>query len=137
MIDDATWAALERAARDVQQRAWAPYSQFRVGAAVLTEDGQIFAGCNVENASYGATICAERTAVGSAVAAGHTRLVACVVVGPLADAITPCGICRQVLSEFGPDMPVRCVAELDLSARLDTTIPELLPGAFSGVYLRR
>lgn len=131
----AVWAALEAEARSVQQRAYAPYSRFRVGAAVLGDDGVIYGGCNVENASYGATVCAERVAVGRAIASGARSIVACVVVGPLDEAITPCGMCRQVLSEFGPRMPIRCVSMG--SSVLDTTMEALLPGAFAPEHLQR
>lgn len=89
------------------QNAYVPYSHFRVGACLLGADGRVFPGCNVENASYGATICAERTAVVSAVAAGTRDFTAIAVVGEEADA-WPCGICRQVLYEFAPDMDVIC-----------------------------
>ncbi|SRR6266508_6726039 len=118
--------ALVAAARAVRERAYAPYSNFPVGAAVLA-GGDVFAGCNVENAAYSPTLCAERVAVGSAVAAGHRTIEAVAVVGPHAP-ITPCGLCRQVLHEFGPDMIV--VSEGDGGERRVRSLAELLPHAF-------
>jgi len=95
---------LEAAAKSAARRAYAPYSKFQVGAAVLAASGKIYAGCNVENASYGLTNCAERTAIFNAVAAGEKNLkVQCVVVyTPTPTATAPCGACRQVIFEFGP-----------------------------------
>lgn len=100
----AAYRRLVRAARQARRRAYAPYSRFPVGAAVLAADGSIFAGGNVENASYGLTVCAERVAIHSAVAAGRRRLVAVAVVG--ASGISPCGACRQVMDEFGVEAVV-------------------------------
>lgn len=102
------WAALKAAALAAKARAYAPYSEYRVGAALLTAGGEIIAGCNVENATYGATCCAERTAVFAAVAQGHTAFRAIAVVTSGAEPGTPCGICRQVLAEFGADIEVLC-----------------------------
>lgn len=97
--------ALVEHARSARRHAYAPYSGYAVGAAVLTSDGRIFGGCNVENAAYGSTVCAERVALWTAVAAGARRVVAAAVVTP--GGGTPCGCCRQVLIEFGdPDMPI-------------------------------
>jgi cytidine deaminase len=87
-------------ARVVRERAYAPYSQFRVGAAVLAENGEVFAGCNVENASYGATICAERSAILALVAGGQSRIRALAVFTDAETLAMPCGLCRQVISEF-------------------------------------
>jgi len=101
-IDQATAERLLAAARDAATRAYAPYSRFPVGAAVLTADGTVITGCNVENASYGLTVCAERTAVATAVAAGHRTLLAVAVTAPRVSTVTPCGACRQVLNEFKP-----------------------------------
>jgi len=125
--------------------AYCPYSNFRVGAAVMTEDTRIFTGCNVENASYGLTICAERNAVFAAVAAGARRIVAVAVAGgttpsakgghpstggELSTPVTPCGACRQVLAEFCDEhTPVIC-AGLDGVITLETTVGELLPNGF-------
>ncbi|WP_324717557.1 cytidine deaminase [Carboxydochorda subterranea] len=124
--------ALVRRAWEVRERAYAPYSGFRVGAALLTGDGQIFTGCNVENAVYGATLCAERTAVGQAVAAGQRDLVAIAVVAATDALTTPCGICRQVLAEFGPRMAV--VVD-NGKERRRYGLDELLPDAFSRSHL--
>jgi cytidine deaminase len=120
------------AARRAQQQAYAPYSRFRVGAAVEGEDGTIFAGCNVENASYGLVMCAERVAIGAAVAAGvrHFRRVA--VVSDSEPPAAPCGACRQVIFEFAPDADVLAVGPRS-SHRW--TMRELLPAAFSGSQL--
>jgi cytidine deaminase len=121
------------AARAVRKNAHAPYSKYRVGAALLTRDGRVFSGCNVENATYGATLCAERSAVAAMVAAGGASPVACVVVtsGPSPGA--PCGICRQVLAEFARDMRVVLIAE-DARGRIvgrrTTRLARLLPQAF-------
>lgn len=124
-------ASLIAAARAVRKRAHAPYSKYRVGAALLTKSGKVFVGCNVENASYGATICAERGAVCAMIAAGEKDPVACVVVSAGDVAASPCGICRQVLSEFARDMPVALVLEsAGGPKRRDTTLAELLPDAF-------
>ncbi len=123
--------ALARKAIEASERAYAPYSKFKVGAALLTQDGRVFAGCNVENASYGLTNCAERTAVFKAVSEGATRFAAIVIAGGVGDVAMPCGACRQVLAEFcPPDAPVRCVS-LDGSIVKDFTVGELLPGVFS------
>ena len=127
MID---WTALEQAALTVQQRAHAPYSHYRVGAALQVASGAIFAGCNVENASYGLAICAERSAIVQMVAAGERDPVAIVVVtrGPLAG--TPCGACRQTLAEFARDLPIRLLVEGDGAAARTTSLEALLPDAF-------
>lgn len=91
------------AARRVMQKAYAPYSKFRVGAAVLAQNGQIFSGANVENASYGLTICAERAAICKAVGEGQRRLRRFCVVADTKQFVTPCGACLQVMAEFAPD----------------------------------
>ena len=102
MIDLDTASQLLTAAREAAETAYAPYSSFPVGAAVLTADGTVFQGCNVENASFPLTVCAERVAVGTAVAAGHREIVAVAVTAPKVASVTPCGACRQVLNEFKP-----------------------------------
>ena len=123
------WTALEAAARAAARRAYAPYSRFAVGAAILDEQGRIHLGCNVENASYGLGNCAERTAIFSArVLHDLQHVVAVCIYTPTATPTSPCGACRQVLNEFGPQMQVRSIC--DGSARIDTTLELLLPHAF-------
>ena len=120
---------LRAAARAAREHAYAPYSHFTVGAAVQTADGRRFSGANVENASYGLTICAERAAVFAAVAAGAKRITAVAVSGPDGTTTPPCGACRQVLAEFGAaDVPLS-YARAD-GGWTDTTLGELLPAAF-------
>lgn len=119
--------AAERALRN----AHAPYSHYRVGAAVLADGGKIFAGCNVENASYGLTMCAERVAVGEAVAAGNANIRAIAVVSEGPEVPWPCGACRQVLVEFTKDdTPVLVAIRGHLRAAELTTLGELIPHAF-------
>jgi cytidine deaminase len=118
---------LVEAARAVQQRAYAPYSRFRVGCAVEADDGRVFVGCNVENASYGLTICAERSAVCAAVAAGVRTLRRAVVVTDTDPPAAPCGACRQVLREFGRELDVLGVGPAGTTT---WTMAELLPSAF-------
>ena len=116
-------------AREALPRAHAPYSRFRVGACVRADSGRLYAGCNVENASYGLTLCAESVAIGAMVAAGDRRLVEAVVVTERGEPCPPCGRCRQQLAEFaGPDTPVH-LAGPD-GVRLTTTLGALLPLAF-------
>ena len=116
------------AARRARENAYAPYSEYRVGAAIATEDGSIFSGCNVENASFGATICAERGAIARMVASGGSSPIACVIVTSGSNPASPCGICRQVLAEFAKDMPIVLVGDGDV--RDSTTLAELLPRRF-------
>ncbi len=120
-------AKLKKAARDAASRAYAPYSEFRVGAAIWTDQG-LFTGANVENASYGLTNCAERGAIFAAVAAGARRVECVVVHTPTPHPTAPCGACRQVIFEFGPE--ARVVTCCDGDDSVDTTIDALLPGAF-------
>jgi cytidine deaminase len=127
------WDALERAATTARERAYAPYSRYRVGAALLGEDDRIYGGANVENASYGLCLCAERSAVAAAVHAGVRRFQAIVIATGGPRAAAPCGTCRQVLAEFPPSFPVRCVS--DRGDRLDTSVADLLPHAFGPSYL--
>ena len=122
------WPALKAAALDVQARAYVPYSNYRVGAALLTASGEIIAGCNVENATFGATCCAERSAVFSAVAQGYREFRAVAVATNGEDPGSPCGICRQVLAEFGSDLDVLCFTPEGAEARY--RLSELLPHAF-------
>lgn len=119
---------LTRAAKAAAAQSYSPYSQFAVGAAILTGDNTIEAGCNVENASYGLCNCAERTAIFTAVAKGQRELRCVVVYTPTESVTAPCGACRQVIYEFGPEARVVCVC--DGPDTIDTTIDALLPGAF-------
>ena len=119
---------LEKCARSASARAYAPYSRFPVGAAVLGGSGKVYAGCNVENASYGLCNCAERTAIFSAVAAGERSIRAVTVYTPTPLPTAPCGACRQVIHEFGPDALV--ISVCDAKNRVETRLPALLPGAF-------
>jgi len=116
------------AAKAAQRRAYAPYSKFRVGAALLTKSGKIYTGCNVENASYGLTICAERVALAKAVSEGHRKFKAIAVVAPSA-GLSPCGACRQVLAEFG-EMVVVCADSRNRQKLRLHLLSELLPHAF-------
>jgi cytidine deaminase len=126
MVDDETRRRLIEAAQAARAHAYAPYSRYRVGAAVLA-GGRVYAGCNVENASYGLTICAERAAVFASVAAGQARIDAVAVIGDGEPPTTPCGACRQVLHEFGPEIDVIMLAGDAVVAR---PLAELLPLAF-------
>lgn len=124
---------LKAAAKEASRRAYAPYSKFHVGAAILTGSGRIFAGCNVENASYGLCNCAERTAIFSAVAVKERKLQCVVVYTPTPTATAPCGACRQVIFEFGPT--ARVISFCESGDVIDTTITDLLPGAFGPANL--
>src|SRR3954466_6405228 len=127
-ISAATLRRLEKTARLAAKASYSPYSKFRVGTAVLAGSGKIYAGCNVENASYGLCNCAERTAIFSAATAGERKLRAVVVYTPTKLPTTPCGACRQVISEFGPKAAV--ISICNSSQRIETTLPALLGEAF-------
>jgi cytidine deaminase len=130
MLDAPTQENLLSRAREVAGRAYVPYSNFPVGAAALTADGAIFTGVNVENASYGLTICAERSAVTALVSAGHRDIVAIAVSAPRVPLTTPCGACRQVLNEFRPMSQDMIVILDDRDAGRVIRLGELLPMAF-------
>jgi cytidine deaminase len=121
---------LIQAAMDAQQRAFCPYSNFPVGAALRTESGKIYQGVNVENASFGLTLCAERVAAAGAVAAGDRDFVAIAVVSR--GGVTPCGACRQFLAEFSPSLPIVMVDSERPTAIRQTTLDVLLPSRFEG-----
>ena len=125
---DARWEDMVRQAIDVRKNAFAPYSKFKVGSALLTDQGEIFVGCNVENASYGLAICAERSAVVSAVARGKQKFVAIAIAAePLA---APCGACRQFIFQFGADILVRSFEPKHPKQFREWTSGVLLPDGF-------
>ncbi len=115
-------------ARAARENAYAPYSKFQVGAALVTDSGKVFCGCNVEHATYGATICAERAAVCAMVAAGETKLAAIAIFSDATPPATPCGICRQVLVEFANDAPVHVATP---RSRQTLSLAQLLPERFA------
>src|SRR3954471_12700338 len=119
---------LEKAARLAARSSYSPYSKFRVGTAVLAGSGKIYAGCNVENASYGLCNCAERTAIFTAATAGERKIEAVVVYTPTPTPTMPCGACRQVINEFGPRATV--ISICNSAKRIETSLPALLSEAF-------
>jgi cytidine deaminase len=123
---------LQRAATKALAHAYAPYSGFAVGAAIQTKSGAVFTGCNVENASYGATICAERAAMAAAVAAGERELVALAISSKAKRPTPPCGICRQCLAELAPSLSIRSYAG---STHAQYSLSSLLPDAFGPDHL--
>ena len=133
MINDAITQDLIRQAIEARRLAYVPYSSFPVGAALLTQAGKIFTGCNIENASYGLTVCAERVAIWKAVSEGETKFVALAVATNIGGS--PCGACRQVMAEFAPDMPVLIADLSGLSTA--TSVAELLPLAFTPQHLQQ
>jgi cytidine deaminase len=120
--------ALVRAAVEARVRAYSRYSKFQVGAAILAADGRIFTGCNVENASYGLTICAERAAVFAAVGAGQQRFELLAIA--TAGGATPCGACRQVLAEFSPELLILLIDVNQPNSIVEVNLRDLLPGVF-------
>jgi len=121
-------------AKDVRERAYAPYSRFKVGAAIRTGSGAVFAGCNVENVAYPEGTCAEAGAIAAMAAAGEREITEVLVIADSPEPVTPCGGCRQKLAEFGTaDVPVTMVSIA--GKELHMTLGELLPGAFSPEHL--
>lgn len=133
MIDETVIHDMNELARAASKNAYCIYSNFPVGAAVLTDDGRVFVGCNVENASFGLTICAERNAIFQAVAQGYKAVRAVVVFTPTDKPAAPCGACRQVISEFGPEAEVYSFCETDAS--LHYNMKDLLPHSFTSEFL--
>ena len=124
---------LKAAAVAMLDRAYCPYSHFAVGAALECADGTVFTGCNIENAAFSPTICAERTAVAKAVSEGHTDFVRIAIAGRSADFCVPCGVCRQVLREFAPGIEVICLN--GKGEEQVFTLSELLPHSFGPEFL--
>jgi cytidine deaminase len=127
-LSEAALRRLEKSARAAAARSYSPYSSFPVGAAIIAGSGRVYSGCNVENAAYGLCNCAERTAIFTAVAAGEKEVRAVAVYTPTPLPTAPCGACRQVIHEFGPDAIV--ISVCDSKSRVSTRMPDLLPGAF-------
>ena len=128
--------ALFSAARAAQARAYAPYSRFRVGAALLADDGVVYAGCNVENAAYPSGSCAEQGAISAMIAGGGRAIMALVVYGEGEELVTPCGACRQRIREFAQaDMPVAIAGPEGIRTRF--SLSALLPASFGPANLRR
>lgn len=125
---------LIKIAEDAKKNAYVPYSNFRVGAAILTKSGKIYTGCNIESASYSATICAERTAIVKCVSDGHKDIAKIAIVGSENKLSYPCGICRQLLIEFGKDIDIIVAKNVD--EFVTYTIDELLPNGFGPEDLR-
>lgn len=119
---------LIKLALEAREKAYTPYSKFKVGAAILTKSGKVFTGCNIESASYTPTICAERTALAKCVSEGHTDLEKIAVVGSLEKISYPCGVCRQFLREFGKDMLIISATSEDNYT--EYKLSELLPNSF-------
>ncbi|HYD54951.1 MAG TPA: cytidine deaminase, partial [Gemmatimonadaceae bacterium] len=134
-MDERSREALIERAHAAMARAYAPYSRFRVGAALLTADGRTIEGCNVENASFPVSLCAERAAIGAAVSAGAREFVAIAIATEAERPTPPCGMCRQALAEFAPSLVVISVTADGQEARW--TIDELLPTAFTPAWLDR
>ena len=133
-LAEALQLELLRVARDARLRAYAPYSRFLVGAAVLDDQGRIHGGCNVENAAYPQGWCAEASAIAALVGAGHKRILECVVIGPGPEVITPCGGCRQKLREFASDdLPIHLCGPDGLHRTV--TLGQLLPMSFGPQHL--
>ena len=128
-VSEETWQKLIAAATEVSEHAHAPYSGFHVGAALLDTHGNIHRGCNIENATFGATVCAERNAIATAVAAGERDFEALCVITPADHPVAPCGICRQVLAEFAEDMEILMITTE--GKRLNVSLAELLPHRFT------
>jgi cytidine deaminase len=127
-IKKSDWDELVRHALEVRKNAYCPYSGFSVGAAVLCSNGRIFAGCNVENSSYGLSVCAERVALLKAVSEGERRILAMAVASDIDPPVAPCGACRQMLSEFNPRLPIVLVTPGGL--RKKTDLERLFPRPF-------
>jgi len=116
---------------EARKQAYSPYSNFAVGAALLDSDGKVFVGCNVENISFGLTICAERVALGAAIAAGSRTFTCIAIVSDSEEPVSPCGACRQVLAEFAPNL--RIVSANLTGDRAELSLGELLPRASTGI----
>jgi cytidine deaminase len=123
-------------ARAVRENAWAPYSRFKVGAAIRAASGRVYVGCNVENVAYPEGTCAEAGAIAAMVAAGETRLTEVAVIADSPSPVSPCGGCRQKLAEFG-DGSVRVTLATTDGAAMTTTIGDLLPGSFTAAHMDR
>ncbi|KGI44758.1 cytidine deaminase [Clostridium tetani] len=121
---------LIKKAMEARELAYVPYSNFKVGAAILTEDNNIYNGCNIENASFGATNCAERTAIFKAISEGKTKIKAIAILGRKDEFTYPCGICRQVIAEFGDKNTIVILAK-NIDKYEVKTLEEILPGAFT------
>jgi cytidine deaminase len=117
-------------ALEARENAYVPYSNFKVGAAILTEDNNIYTGCNIENASYGATNCAERTAIFKAISEGHKQIKAIAIVGVENEYTYPCGICRQVIAEFASE-DIKIIIAKNKNEYIVKELEEVLPGAFT------
>ncbi len=122
------------AAREVRENAYAPFSEFKVGSALETDDGEVISGCNVESASYGLTVCAERVAIWKAISQGKRKIKKIAVVADTAELTPPCGVCRQIIWEFGGDIPVILA---NLQGDTETVqMKDLLPRAFDTKFLK-
>jgi cytidine deaminase len=136
-MSDIPWKQLVLAAAEARAQAYAPYSGYRVGAALLSAEGTIFSGCNVENASYGLALCAERSAVAGLIVSGGRRIVALAVITAGAEPGSPCGLCRQTLSEFADDLPIGLALEGDETPRVLKSLRQLFPDPFRGDLVKR